>query len=805
LPLALAIGLVSASAVALEITLMRLFSIAYWSHFAWMIISMAMLGYGASGALVAMAGPRVMGPAFRPLLSGAALLFGISSIGGYLVAGHSGFNPLELLWDPWQKARLVWVYLSLAVPFFMAAAVVGLSFARMRNQAHTVYLFDLMGAGVGAAAAVVGMYCLFPWSLLRFISLAGFAAAALVMIDKRLGAPRPLAAVALALAGAAWALAWPQQVLRPSISPYKGLPMALTSPTARTLMEKTSPLAWLAVVENRAAPFRHAPGLSLMDQLGPPAQLAIFQDGGAVTVITGAREGEESLAFLDNLTWAAPYHMKQNASTLILGAGGGMDTLMALRLGAAHVDAVEIDGAVVDLVRGPYDHFSGGVYTGPKTRLIIADARRFVSAAKGKYDIIQAPLADAFGASVSGAGAVSENYMYTVEALEEYLARLNDGGWVVITRWLSSPPKESLKLLAALAEALERTALAPRSSVVAINSWNTVTLLAKKGAITGEEINILRVFCEQRGFDAAYYPGINPDEAARFNTQQEPYLYMGAVALLGGGRKEFIEEYKFDISPATDNRPYYYNYFRYSSLGELWNKGARGGYALMEHGYLTLLMALAQAALLMPALAVMVIILMRKRAPGAIGLARSGIYFAALGLAFMFMEMAFIQKLALFLGHPVLSASVVISSFLVFAGAGSRFSKSMAAYLAARGINPVAVAVAIIAMGALLHVTVVPHILRAAWGYPEAARFALAALILAPVSFFMGTPFPLGMAALDKDGAGLIPWAWTANGLMSVMGAMLGMALQIHFGFDAVLALAVGVYTLAAWVYGAMR
>ncbi|MDH5639001.1 MAG: SAM-dependent methyltransferase, partial [Nitrospinota bacterium] len=457
LPLALAIGIISAAALAYEITLMRLFSISYWSHFAWMIISMAMLGYGASGVLVALAGRQMAGARFRPLFAAAAMLFGLFSILGFSMAGRSGFNPLELLWDPAQKFWLLYMYLWLFIPFFMAASCVGICFIRFKERTSQVYLFDLTGAGIGSLAVVIGMYYLFSWQVLSFIAFAGFLAAALSMLDVTLGARRPVVALAILATGAAWAFAWPGAHLRPVISPYKGLSMALASPTAKVLGEVTSPLAQLTVVEDKRIPFRQAPGLSLMDQHGPPGQLAVYVDGGSGAAITYAGGGVESLSFLDNMPQAAPYHLKKGASVLILAAGGGLDVLMALTLGAEHVDAVEMDPGMAGLVSGPYARFAGGIYSHPKVNLRISEARRVVSVTQERYHIIQAPLAGAFGASVGGAAAVSESYLYTVEGIEDYMAHLRPEGWLVATRWLTSPPRESLKLLATVASALDKT------------------------------------------------------------------------------------------------------------------------------------------------------------------------------------------------------------------------------------------------------------------------------------------------------------------------------------------------------------
>jgi len=325
--------------------------------------------------------------------------------------------------------------------------------------------------------------------------------------------------------------------------------------------------------------------------------------------------------------------------------------------------------------------------------------------------------------------------------------------------------------------------------------------LVKNGKITMKDVAAIKEFCARRGFDTAYFPGIKPEEANKVNVQQEAYLYLGAEALLGGNRESYIENYKFNISPPEDNRPYFNNYFRFSSFPELWSKGTQGGYAFLEHGYLTLLAAMAQILIFAPVFLVLGWLYVRRLPDAELSAARCAIYFSLLGMAFMQTELVFIQKYTLFLGLPVLSASATLASFLIFAGLGGRCSGALGRWSGKRGVNPVSAAVLGILFFLAFHSLVMPWVTRLFWDAPQAARFAIAFLAIGPLAFFMGMPFPTGVTRLAGKGGGLIALAWGANGFMSVAGAVFGLGLAIHWGFDAVLGISAVLYILAALVY----
>jgi SAM-dependent methyltransferase len=524
----------------------------------------------------------------------------------------------------------------------------------------------------------------------------------------------------------------------------------------------------------------------------------------ALTRFDGRRQ---TLAYLDQTTSALPYHLLSRPRVLVLGAGTGADVLQAHYHDASAIDAVELNPQVVELLRGRYAAYSGGLYT-RIARVHVAEARGFVAASNEHYDLIEVALLDSFSASSAGQYALSENYLYTVEALQDALRHLQPGGLLAITRWVTLPPRGAFKLLAAAALALQRSGVAePASSLALVHGWQTSTLLVRNGAFDEADIAAIKAFCDRRSFDLAFYRGMPPREANRFNLVAPPTLYKGAQALLGADREAFQRSYKFAIEPATDDRPHFFHFFKWRTFAELFALKDQGGLPLIEWGYPVLVATLAQAVVA----SVLLIALpaawgvRRDRQAGAGPTAgalrrRVAVYFVAIGLGFMFLEIAFIQKFVLFLSHPLYAVAVVLCAFLVFAGIGSRLSRRVADGPGPMRRRPLAAIVLGIGLFALLCLAVQPWLVRHAIALPDVARIAIAMALIAPMALCMGMPFPIGLAATEAADARLVPWAWAVNGCASVTGAVLATLLAIHLGFTLVVVLALLLYGVAAAV-----
>ena len=797
-PVLFAVLFISSAAIGYEILLMRLLSIVQWHHFAYMIISLALLGYGASGTMIAI-GKRTLESRFELTFAICGLLFSITMVLCFAIGQRVPFNALEIVWDPRQLIYLSGIYLVFFLPFFFAASCVGLALSCLKAHISRIYFFDLLGAGIGAFVIIAALFLLPSQDALKLLAVLGLTASASVSLT----AAPPMRKKLLVTQSMLLALLFliPQELLELRISPFKGLNQALQVVDTRILAEYSNPLGLLTVVESPRVPFRDAPGLSLNAQSEPPEQLAVFTDGDAMSVITHYQGDLETVAYMQDMTAALPYQLLDRPEVLVLGAGGGADILSALYHGARKIDAVELNPLMVELVGHIHADYAGDLYSDDRVSVHVSEARGFVAKKNGRYDLIQVALLDSFSASGSGVQTLNESYLYTIEALQEYLVHLQPGGVLAITRWLRLPPRDSLKLFATAIEALRRSGVnEPGRQLALVRSWNTATLLVRNGEFSNRDIDAIREFSRTRSFDVAFYPAMPASEANRFNVLAEPYLFDAANALLGANSTDFVERYKFDISPASDDRPYFFHFFKWSSLPETLSLRKRGGAGLIEWGYLILIATLVQALVAGAILILLPLALSKRKWPRGTG-SRMGGYFFVLGLAFMFIEIAFIQKLILFLSHPLYSVAVVLSGFLIFAGLGSRYSTRLVVRVESTNYSVVGLLVAVIFGVSVIYVLTLTDTFARLAGLSDVFKVTLSLLLIAPLAFCMGMPFPIGLSRLAADAGDFIPWAWGLNGFASVLGASLATLLAIEFGFTILVLVALALYMIAAALF----
>jgi hypothetical protein len=796
-PPLLTIVLISGAALAYEVLLMRLLSILQWHHFAYMIISLALLGYGVSGTFLCFAQQRLV-KSFAHSFIVNIVLFGVSTVACFQAAQQISFNAEEVLWDPPKLLRLFAIYLLLALPFFFVANALALSLIRFRDQVSRVYAFDLIGAGLGSLSIVVLTFVLHPLPALMVLGILVMVSVAVAAWELSIAARIKVTAGALL---GALVLAVVVDHVDLTISPYKGLSQTLRIAGTKVVATRSSPLGYLSVLESEQVPLRHAPGLSITASVEPPPQVAIFTDADNMTVITEDAGERSAFAYLDDMTSALPYHLNSPGHALILGSGGGADIQQARYHGVPRISAVELNPQLVDIVRDRYRDFSNDILGQDGVELHLSEARGFVSRSRDRYGLIQLALLDSFAASSAGLYALNESYLYTVEALRVYLRHLEPGGYLAITRWIKLPPRDTLKLFATAIEALQRENEAhPDRRLLLIRSWQTSTLLIKNGLIGDEEITALKTFAADRAFDVAWYPGIKEAEVNRYNVLRQPYYYGAAMALLGPKRSAFLHNYKYDIRPTFDDRPYFFHFFKWRVFSEIMALRGRGGMPLLEIGYLVLVATLFKAVIASVVLIVLPLTYLRRQntsiSQDRVSTPRVLWYFFAIGLGFLFVEIGFIQQFILLLHHPVYAVSVTLTSFLVFAGAGSAVTQRTVQGGGHRRVARYAIiGIALFAMG---YTWLLGPLFEHLIALPMAFKVIVSVLLIAPLAFCMGMPFPLGLSRLSTAASHLVPWAWGVNGCASVISAVLATLCAIHFGFAVVITLAVLLYISAA-------
>ena len=791
---------ISMTALAYEILLMRLFSIIQWHHFAYMIISLALLGYGASGTFLTLYRQRLLDRYHKTFMVNV-LLFGVSLIVCFMIAQQVAFNPEEILWDQMQLLRLIVIYLLLALPFFFAANCIALTLMAFQSEIARVYASDLFGAGLGGPVIIGLLFLVFPDTALRILASVGIAITGLAWWElKAAGRQKPLPVFKILLSGlVVIPLLLPSDWVKPVLSPYKSLSQTLRLTGAHVVDERSSPLGQISVVESPIVPLRHAPGLSLNVTVEPPPQVGVFTDGDGMTAITRYEGNVQTLGYLDYMTSALPYHLANPAEVLILGAGGGADVLQAKVHGVDKIHAVELNEQIIELMQNKYSHYSSNLYSHDNVQVHIAEGRGFVASSEQHYDLIQIALLDSFAASSSGLYALHESYLYTVEALQAYLNHLKPDGYLSITRWIKMPPRDTLKLFATAVESLRRNGVHnPALQLILIRGWQTSTLLVKNGLVNKEEIQALQRFCDERSFDVAYFPEMPASMANHNNIMKSPYYYLGAKALLGPGKDAYLEQYKFNIKPATDDKPYFFNFFKWDVLPEIINLRGQGGMPLLELGYLILIATLMQALLASILLILVPLWVTRRKDKEHVDVKmhiRAFCYFLSLGLAFLFIEIAFIQKFILFLYHPLYSVAVVLSTFLIFAGLGSARSRR---YMEnKRQKTGIQYAVAGIIILGVFYLSFLEPIFTNLLMLRTELKILVSIILIAPLAYCMGMPFPLGLSMFGEKAPSLVPWVWGVNGCASVLSAVLATLLAINFGFVAVIILALILYGIA--------
>ncbi|MFV9615473.1 MAG: SAM-dependent methyltransferase, partial [Gammaproteobacteria bacterium] len=530
----LSILILSASALAYEVLLIRLFSIIHWHHFAFMVISIALLGYGVSGSLITVFRHWLLENYDRVFIANI-LLFGLTSIACFIAVQQLPFNTLEILWDSAQWQRLLLSYLLLTLPFFFVANAIALTIMRFHQKIPLIYGTDLIGAGLGAVLIMALLQVFSPDALLPVLAASGIAAGFFALSNLSNKQKKITASVLLLCLLAVFLT--PQKWLDLRLSEYKGLSQTLLIKDTALLSSHTSPVSQTDIVQSPFIPFRHAPGLSLQSPTGPPEQLAVFRDGDEMTVIDHATDKSSSdngsLEYHDYMSSALPYRVHaspQNA--LILSSATGAQILQAHFYKIPQIDAVEPDKQLSLLITEQYSDYYGWQNVKDKVTMHNTSPRGFAASEK-KYDVvIMGPSGASTGGS-AGVYALSTSYDYTVEALQSYLNLLAPDGLLSITLWTSTPARGSLKLFATAVSAMNNAGINnPESNIAWIRSWNTATLLLKNTVLTAEEIKRVRDFSSSRSFDLAWLPGISPFEVNKYQLLQEPVFYLAAHSLL---------------------------------------------------------------------------------------------------------------------------------------------------------------------------------------------------------------------------------------------------------------------------------
>lgn len=797
----IAIFFTSAAILAFQVTLTRFFALAQGHHFAFMAISLALLGAGASGTYLSLRQPGQT--TWQRTLKSGTLLFTVSLPAAYLATNYLPFDAYRLAWEPVQLLWLALYYLSLTIPFFFGGLVIGAALSVQTEQAGLIYAVNLLGSGLGPPVALLALATVGgPGAVIMCTLLGWLAALALQLPSVQ---PETPAKPRLKIAGyglVALALIFltfrPPAIFEVRLTPYKTLSQALLYPGSRLISSQWNAASRVDVLQSEG--IRSAPGLSFTYSGQLPPQLALIIDGDNLTPITTP----DDPAFTRYLPLALAFELRPQANVLILEPGGGLAVLTATARNIPSVTVVYSNPTALAAAR----RFGGQLYNDPRVTVIVDNPRSFLRRTGQQFDLIILPLADSFHPVTAGAYTLTEDYRYTVESFSDMLDHLTPAGLLVVERWLQLPPSESLRLWAAIIEALRQRdpQLNPAAQAMALRSLQTSLVVAGRSPLPPDDVALTRQFATRLQFDPIWLPDIQPEEVNRYSfVPNAPYYRAFARLLTDPNPATFYAQYAYAVTPPTDDHPFFFHFFKWRQTAEILQALGKTWQPFGGSGYLVLVILLALVVSLSAFLILAPLFWLKAESsltqngsnrpvdtgphPALRLKLRYLFYFALLGLGFLFVEIPLLQRFILYLGQPTYSFTVVVSAILVAAGVGS-------GYLSAR--LSLRLALPLIVLLTIAYPFLLPLLFDATLRLPFAGRIAVTVAALFPLGALLGIPFPRGLSLVGATRPKLVPWVWGVNGCASVVSAVLAAMISLTWNFSTVLWGAALAYALAA-------
>jgi len=795
------VALVSAAMLSYEIALMRRVLVEHWHHMSYLAISVALLGFGASGTLLAL-GARFVHSRPHAVLRGLALALLVAlAVMPRLtpllpVAGR--FIPHDM-WTQVGWWSLYW--LVTMVPFLVGAGALGAALMSAGPRTGRVYAANLAGSAVGA---LVAMLPAARWPIeCGFWPALFFAAAASLMFNRTREPPERgrrspaymvLLGVLVILVGITeWR--WP---LKPAYEEHKyaaRVQQLERQGAARRVARRADPHGYVELYESNL--FHDLPFLSLAT--APPPMYSLVVNGDAAGSVLRI-DSPAQAAVMDQTLMALPYRLvPHRPRVLLLGETGGTNVWLARRHNARQITVVQPNGAVLALVR----QVTPAVYDDESVVIRRQTPREFLNATSpGAFDLIQVVALEGLGVGSAGLRGLTEDHLPTVEGFAACLRALSDDGLVAITRGVEHPPRENVRLLATLAEALHSLGVEePARHIVQVRDYLGVCALAMRRPLTTERLALLRTAIVDLNLTPVWYEGLPSDEVNQPDQLAGPpgtsidWLHYAARELFSERRTQFYSSWLFNVRPVHDDNPFFWDFYKKGAIpalrqayGDLWLTRAELGRLYL---YASVVLA-GLAALLLILLPLAVIECKGSEATGV----RRGpvvamvVYFASIGAGFMWVEMALISRATQRLGDPVRASALVIGSVLVASGLGSLTTR--------QGTERRLWLAPLLVGGTVL-------LLRGVAWTDMPGQFWVPSVLALVAAFLMGMPMPAGLRGLGVSAPHLVPWAWGLNGVASVLGTSTALVVAMNVGYRAVLLLAAGAYLLAALSAGRLR
>lgn len=819
----LLVALVSLVTICFQLLLTKLLAFVFWNHVVYLVIAVALLGYGASSTYIAVRRERIYALEPAHFIARNLLLCGASVILGLVALRFFNLNPSELLLrlDPLHIHSVVQIvpgsigyviiqfigtaltlllaYALFTLPFFLAGNVIVYLFVAHPADTSRLYCYDLAAAALGALAFVplISTVGALGGILLCVVALL-VGAATLLLAELHKPGMKALFAVAAVLAAAMLA-AFPMRdaIFELKVDRQKALRLAFAqNPNALHELSKWDVISRVDVVSSGSGV------LNLGWAKFQPNEKLVTFDGDAISHIPGRSldfpTAGDIASFERDSVLMPLLRGAIGGDHLIIGLGGGPDLSYSLMMRARSITGVEINRALIGAIQGTFSDFGGQVANRTQVRIVHSEGRSFLRREPRRYDLIYMSGTDTFTALATGAYTQAESFLYTKEAIRDYFEHLSDDGILYVLRWFySKQPRETLRLFATVLEALREAGIAQPERHVYIARLDSTSVFSpglmvmrKRPMSDTEAAAMLQAINAHPRLKPVYLPF--PTE--RWTADYIPEArYFGALRdlFVQGRESEFYDNYPYDVEPTTDDRPFFFSYYTPSRLLQI-GSGAASSTGPV-HGYWPYLMfplVLCSAAL---AVALFVWLpLWRFKREGLSGRGNfwSGLYFASLGIGFIMLEISLMQKFSLLLGHPMYSIAVVLAAMLLFAGLGSL----VAGRGSARPLRGILWAFGALVSLIALFLAGFDALARAVLGWELWARAAVAVAVIAPIAFALGKFFPLGLTLVEARQPGYMPWAWGINSGFTVIGSVLSIMIAMTAGFTAVVMLVALVY-----------
>jgi hypothetical protein len=768
------LALISAGSIAFEISLTRIFAIQQFHHFAFVVVSLAVMGIAASGLILALR------PGHPPLAT-LSFAYAISVAAAYLTINFLPFDSFSIAWDSRQVWILLLYFLTAGAPFLFAGWTVGACLAEAGTQAHRPYAANLIGSALGCPAALITLSILGSEGAVASAAILGLVAAIIFASTRTSRLIYTAAAGALFFVG----LRTPE-ALTLRLSPYKPLSISRHAPDAVLTLSRSSPSTRVDVVEGSS--IHVLPGLSLNARIQMPRQAALFLDGdGPLPISELSPDDPQTQRIAQHMPASLAYLLRPGAHALILQPGAGLDAIIALATGAANVTVAFEEPLTVEILESEYANFTHFLLKDSRLTLSPYPGRGTLQQGEKHYDIIQFALSDGFRPVTSGAFSLMENYILTLEAFSQAFARLQDDGLLVITRWLGTPPSESARVWSTMLKALEEQAVAdPTKHLIAFRGMRTSTLMVSHQPIPSSDLETVRTFLAANNFDPIFLPDLDPQELNRFNQLAEDTYHQIFSDLLQD-HSTTIAAYDFNLSPPTDERPFFFHFFRWRQTPEVLARLGLTWQPFGGSGYLVLLALLGLMLILAIPMALAPLYLKGRSKTRSPLTGSTLLYFACLGAGYLLVEIPLIQQFSLLLDRPVNALAAVLFTLLFASGFGSMRSP----HHKLRRI----LLVLVMLLGVII--ASIPTLIQWTLAWPLAARLLLVVGLLTPAGFLMGIPFASGLRDLQERSPGSIPWAWAVNGAVSGVSGVAAAMISLDFGFQTTMIVGAAAYFLA--------